>query len=157
MLPKGMDMPKGGARVRSGPPPDPNALSRDSSDWAVLPAAGRVGPPPSWPLPDQDDREAELWTQLWSLPQAVVWEPQRQELEVALYVRRLVQVEQRDSSVALGTLVRQLADNLGLTTPGMLRSRWRIGEPEVRQPQKRAAPRAKSARDRFRVVDGDGA
>lgn len=150
-------MPKGGARVRSGPPPDPNALSRDSSDWVVLPAAGRTSSPPEWPLPDQDGREVDLWSRLWALPQAVAWSTQNQELEVALYVRRLAQAEQREAPVALGTLVRQLADNLGLTTPGMLRNRWRIGEPEVKQERVRAAARPKSARDRLRVVDGDGA
>ena len=153
-------MPKGGARVRSGPPPDPNALSRDSSDWVMLPAAGRPGDPPQWPLPDQDPREAELWARHWAMPQAIVWDAQSQHYEVALYVRRLVEVEKPDAPVALGTLVRQLADNLGLTTPGMLRNRWRIAAPDVTEPTvkpRAAAGRAKSARDRFRVVNGDGA
>lgn len=148
-------MPKGGARTRSGPPPDPNALSRDSSDWVVLPAAGRTGKPPTWPLPDQDDRETELWLQLWAKPQAVVWELQGQELEVALYVRRLAEAEQRASSVNLSTLVRQMSDSLGITTPGMRANRWRIGAPEQAKP--RPAPTQRSARSRFKVVTGDGA
>ena len=46
-------MPKGGARVVSGPPPDPNALSRDrpsdQATWTMLPGEGRIGDPPSWP------------------------------------------------------------------------------------------------------------
>ena len=49
-------MPKGGARVNSGPHPDPNALRRDRpSDrdgWTLLPAAGYSGSIPVWPLPD---------------------------------------------------------------------------------------------------------
>lgn len=147
-------MPKGGARTRSGPPPDPNALSRDSSDWIVLPATGRVGPPPEWPLPDADLREAELWARLWAKPQAVVWEAQGQDFEVALYVRRFAEAEQRRAAVILGTLVRQMADSLGLTTPGMRCNRWRIGEPEQAAPA-RSKPARTSARDRFKVVTGD--
>ena len=49
-------MPKGGARVTSGPPPDPNALRRDRpSDrdgWTLLPAGGFSGTIPVWPLLD---------------------------------------------------------------------------------------------------------
>lgn len=48
-------MPRGGARINSGPPPDPNALRRDrpsdQAGWVTLPAAGRKGRPPEWPLP----------------------------------------------------------------------------------------------------------
>lgn len=47
-------MPRGGARVNSGPPPDPNALRRnrpeDKAGWKMLPAEGRLGDPPAWPL-----------------------------------------------------------------------------------------------------------
>lgn len=46
-------MPRGGARVNSGPPPDPNALRRerpsDKDGWTTLPAA-RKGRTPKWPL-----------------------------------------------------------------------------------------------------------
>lgn len=153
---KGIPMPKGGARTRSGPPPDPNALSRDSSDWVVLPPAGRKGSAPAWPMPDQDAREAELWQQLWAKPQAVVWEQLGQEFEVALFTRRSVEAEQRESAVNLSTLVRQMADSLGLTSPGMRCNRWRIGEAETKGPR-RASPVTTSARDRLRVVDSNGA
>lgn len=48
-------MPRGGARVNSGPPPDPNALRRDRKEdkagWTILPAEGRQGDLPVWPLP----------------------------------------------------------------------------------------------------------
>lgn len=46
-------MPRGGARVNSGPPPDPTALRRerpsDKDGWTTLPAA-RKGRTPKWPL-----------------------------------------------------------------------------------------------------------
>lgn len=53
-------MPSGGARVNSGPPPDPNALRRgrskdgptslDRDGWLTLPSSGYDGPVPEWPL-----------------------------------------------------------------------------------------------------------
>lgn len=57
-------MARGGARTISGPPPDPNALRRDrKSDrdgWTTLPAEGRKGPTPPWPLPPDIQLTAQL-------------------------------------------------------------------------------------------------
>jgi hypothetical protein len=96
------------------------------------------------------------------MPQALMWERYGQEVEVALYVRRLAEAEAPESKVTVGTLVRQMADSLGLTTPGMRANRWRIerpGEP-AGQPQpaasRSASPARKSARDRLKVVPGGG-
>jgi hypothetical protein len=124
-------MAKGGARTRSGPAPDPDALrrDRDAGEWTILPAEGRQGATPDWPLTMQHDREAELWERLWAMPQALMWERYGQDLEVALYVRRLVEAEAPESSVSLSTLVRQMGDSLGLTTPGMRANRWRVDRP----------------------------
>ena len=154
-------MASGGARARSGPAPDPNALrrDRDAGEWTILPAEGRQGATPEWPLTEQSIREAELWERLWRMPQALMWERYGQGMEVALYVRRFTEAELMDSRVNLSTLVRQMADSLGLTTPGMRANRWRIAADEVaekrgtsgKQPVKRRA-----ARDRFKVVPGDG-
>ena len=156
-------MTSGGARNRSGPPPDPNALRRDRSNdaaWTTLPREGRPGPPPEWPLSAPTAREKHWWDYLWKLPQAAQWEKTGQVLEVAIYARRLTEAEKRGATVALGTLVRQLADALGLTIPGMRTHRWKIAGDEVgtkRAARAAAEPAAdvpKSARDRFRVVDG---
>jgi len=148
-------MPTGGARARSGPPPDPNALrrDRDGDEWVVLPAEGRKGKTPAWPLTKASSRESALWLKHWKLPQAVEWERQNQQIEVALYIRRLVEAEEPDSMVTLSTLVRQLGDSLGITQPGMRANRWRIGAAET--PAPKTQPTAtKSARDRFTVVQG---
>lgn len=67
----------------------------------------------------------------WKRPQAVMWEQQQLHVEVALYVRRLVEGETPGAPVAVGTLVRQYADALGLTIPGMRALRWRIGEADA--------------------------
>lgn len=157
-------MAKGGARARSGPAPDPNALrrERDQGEWSILPSAGREGDPPAWPLVDQSEREAQLWRRLWAKPQALMWERLGQELEVALHVRNLALVEQPGAPVNLGTLVRQQQDSLGLTTPGLRANRWRIDREEsapVRQPGDGAViPMRPSARDRMKAVrDAAGA
>jgi hypothetical protein len=51
-------MAKGGARARPGRP-DPQALrrDRDDGDWTTLPAEGRKGKPPKWPLTKATARE----------------------------------------------------------------------------------------------------
>lgn len=153
-------MASGGARARSGPPPDPTALrrDRDAGEWTVLPAEGRPGDPPEWPMEQQSGREADLWQAMWLKPQAFMWERLGQEFEVALYVRRLAEAEEPGSAVALSTLVRQMADGLGLTTPGLRANRWRIERPEaVVAPTSGSAPVSiapTSARARLKALSG---
>jgi len=57
-------MPRGGARVNSGPAPDPTALRRerpsDKAEWRTLPAEGRKGRAPAWPLPPELELSAQL-------------------------------------------------------------------------------------------------
>jgi hypothetical protein len=153
-------MPKGGARARGGPAPDPNALrrERDSGDWVKLPAKGRDGDPPEWPLAGHSTREAELWAAEWARPQALMWERNGQQLEVALYVRRVAQAEEPDATVAVGTLVRQMQEALGISVPGMLRNRWLIVADEV-APRRasrtaKAAAAPSSARNRLKALSG---
>lgn len=152
---------KGGARAVSGPPPDPNALrrERDAGEWIVLEPGKRTEAPPEWPLEGLSEREEFFWAGLWEKPQSDVWRRQEQVYEVALLARNLAAVENRGSQIALGTLVRQQMDSLGLTTPGLRQNRWRIGKADqvaARVPTKRAAlPAPSSARTRFAVIDGD--
>ena len=205
-------MPRGGARVNSGPPPDPNALRRDrpsdKDGWTALPAAGRQGDPPVWPLPPEvataaqlelardarlvlegqiddgtatkgaparlarlDQKIAELesrlraaaemefglWSDLWSTPQAVMWERLRWTREVALYVRWQVLAELGDLDA--GKEARQWSDRLGLNPAAMLRNRWRVDGAvsdgaQSTGPRPRKAPTRRSARDRLRLVNG---
>lgn len=150
-------MPKGGARARSGPAPDPNSLksTTNAADWTVLPPEGRTTPAPSWPLPDADARESQVWATLWGKPQALEWERLGQEHYVAIYVRRLVEAEERGSPVPLSTLVRQMSDELGLTAGGMNRNRWKIERIDDAAAKK--APVQPSARQRLTVVPARGA
>ncbi|MFJ2209340.1 hypothetical protein [Streptomyces microflavus] len=124
----------------------------------MLPAEGRPGRPPWWPLTEQTAREQMLWDQLWSRPQAVMWDQLGQVLEVALFVRTLAETEQPDSKVESRKLARQFMESLGLTVQGMLRNRWKIvnavdAETEDDEDDEAYdAPVRRSARDRMKVV-----
>lgn len=154
-------MAKGGSRGRAGRIPEPDALRRDRpsdiASWVDLPAH-REGAVPEWPLAAAVTRELDLWAGEWRRPQAVMWERNGQELEVAMYVRSLVDAESHDASVASRTLLKQLQEALGLSIPGMLRNRWRI-PPDVAPKRKLAPVHAEdgvSMRDRLRMVSGGG-
>lgn len=152
-------MGSGGARARSGPAPDPNALrrDRDQGEWTVLPSEGRGDVlSPEWPLDGHSIRESVIWEKLWRKPQALAWERLGQEFEVALLVRNLVFAETPGSPTNLGTLVRQQMDSLGLTTPGLRANRWRIARDEMAERRSEQAPQvpATSTRSRLRAVRG---
>lgn len=158
-------MPRGGARAVSGPPPDPRSLksaaSMDKGGWRTLPAEGRAGEPPEWPLTEAADRELDLWDGMWAKPQAVAWEDMGQELEVALFVRTLAEAERADARVDVKKMIRGYLDSLGLSVAGMNRNRWKIApatdEPAADGPVLAAPVRRPSARDRLKVVpSGEG-
>lgn len=151
-------MVSGGSRVRSGPAPTSTDRSHkaQAEGWVTLPAEGRDGPEPAFPLADPAPRELELWARLWETPQAIMWEQLHQELEVAGYVRCLFRAELPRSSFNYWTQVRQSADSLGLSVSGMARNRWTVGEVEAEDdaPAKPTSAIA-SLTDRLRAVSGD--
>jgi hypothetical protein len=121
-------MTAGGARVRSGPPRDPQALrrERDASEWHRFPSQRRGDPPP-WPLPRPTQRERLLWSEEWARGVANAWEMFGLERQVAMYVRTLVAVERKvTNATLLGKLLSQ-EDRLGLTPAGLARNLWIIG------------------------------
>lgn len=145
-------MASGGARGHSGPARDPQALRRDRKDdagWVLLPARGRDGEAPSWPLSRATKRELELWVSEWRRPQAVMWERNGQEVEVALYVRSLKLAEMPKAPVNSRTLVKQQQEALGISLPGLTRNGWRIDSQPVAAVER---PVAASARDLLYVV-----
>ncbi|HLY13136.1 MAG TPA: hypothetical protein VKR24_02215 [Candidatus Limnocylindrales bacterium] len=154
-------MPSGGARARSGPPPDPNALrrDRDHAGWIHLPAAGREGDPPAWPLARPSQRELVIWAGEWRRPQAIAWEQGGRTLEVALYVRNVVRAEKPKASPGVGTLLLRQMTELGLTLGGLRANRWVIDDGD-QQPSAAVEPvttTRSSARERFAVIEGTGA
>ena len=119
-------MPKGGARSRSGPPPDPNALRRSrASDpaWTKIPAAGRGKPAPEWPLVTPSERELELWEAWWAQPVAVMWEESHSEHYVAFTVRMFAEAEMPKARTEDRKSLNQMMANLYLTPDAQLRAR----------------------------------
>lgn len=149
-------MSSGGARARSGPAPDRLAIrnGRPGADWIRLPAAGRPGPAPAFPLPRPIKRELEVWAGLWATPQALMWEASGQAREVANFVRTQVEAEKRGSSSALRTLVLRMEEHLGLSQPGLARNHWIIdsGQPETVEMPEAPRPAMSNARDRGREL-----
>jgi hypothetical protein len=156
---RGCSVARGGARVNSGPPPDPDALRRERRDdkqgWRLLPLDGRSGDLPAWPLGAagegvEIDHGAELrtWETLWSTPQAVVWEELGWTQEVALYCRYMAMAGAGDMKAA--GEARQWSDRLGLNPAAMMRNRWKVDVPQAAGPSSSGAKptQRKSARER---------
>ena len=148
----------------SGPAPNPNSRRQaggQAHTWTDLPASGRVGETPKWPLvaPQMGDltevvsiREAEVWESIWRTPQAVAWERLGWNHEVALYVRTLVVAELGDLKAT--TEARQWSDRLGLNPTSMLKNRWRVRSDEVAEKREQAGQSTGTKnRRRLKVAD----
>lgn len=141
-----------------GPPPKPADQRRRRNatpNTTKLPAEGREGDAPEWPLPAHSEAEAVVWAEVWTTPQAVAWEQLGWTRTVARYVRVLVEAELPDAAAAKLGEVRQLEDRLGLSPMAMLRLRWEIVADEVAERRAEVAPTSSGARARLRVVDPD--
>ena len=118
-----------------GPAPTKDPRRRNATPSAVqLPAEGRKGDAPTWPLNGKVSKaELATWESLWSTPQAVAWERQGPGTvrTIARYTRMLVAAERPGAKSTLAGEVRQLEDRLGLTPMSMLRLRWEIVADEV--------------------------
>lgn len=142
----------------NGPPPKPaHTRRRRNASIALtpLPADGRRGDAPEWPLGPLPSRrytlrERDIWVALWGTPQAVMWERQKYPRIVARYVRFIVSLE-REFDPRMASEVRQLEDRLGLNPLALLRLRWEIPAKEEQQ-STGPTPAAEPARRRLRVV-----
>lgn len=180
-------MAKGGARNRSGPAPSATSgrSERRGLTFTELPASGYAGPVPEFPLPPrvvwhtywegsgrdrtqvrEDDtaiteqvaeREAELWSWAWSLPQAWAWSQPSEAWRlhtVAMWVRTYVLCESSEATAADKGSLHRFADQIGLTPAGLRENGWVIAADEVAEARaERTASASKPAR-RLRVVDG---
>lgn len=130
------------------PKPDPARGVRGRGP-TLLPPEGRLGPPPTWPLPGEPtDAEREVWVQLWASPQAVAWEKLGWTRTVGRYARLLTRAEAPDATPALQAQTTALEDRLGLTPKSMRLLLWQIAVDEVAE--KRQKPT--SARGRIKAV-----
>ena len=155
----------------------------DKDGWTSLPSEGRRKPAPAWPLRtwvdltahllNQDDlsakdkklpigqdaaradeRESEIWAELWATPQAIIWERKRAAHDVALYTRFMWAAEGGDMKAAAEA--RQWSDRLGLNSKAMLSLRWKIATDEVaaKRPAPMTAPRL-SASERLKARNAE--
>ncbi|MCT2042620.1 hypothetical protein M3D15_04625 [Pseudoclavibacter alba] len=146
-----------GVHGRSGPPADPNSLrsAARADEWVTLPARGRPGRAPKWPLPvEPSEWGLSEWRRLWKLPQSHQWARLALFTDVALYV--LAVERSMDGGAADRTVVLRMSEELGLSASGMARHKWRIAEDEVaaKREQKKTQPGRSGARDRLRAVTG---
>lgn len=149
------------ANRRTGPPPEPLAYRRDrpsdGARWVTLPAMGRTGAPPAWPLTRASRAELTMWADLWTKPQAVMWEQGHYEQTVAHYVRQVRVSEAPDARAQDRALIRQYVDMLGLSEAGLASNRWVIDEPTAHSNTPSVSRSARSAAQRFRVIEGEAA
>lgn len=174
-------MTKGGARVRSGPPADPNSARSEQrgtkSVTAVsvtaLPSEGHKSRPPAFPLPQIKRestaaskafraREIAIWRQVWRTPQAAAWASESWRWPtVGEYCRIKAAVElDPDSNAALLSRLREYRNEIGLSPDGLKMNGWAIAPNQVAQQaakktaaKKAPAKKAAPAR-RLRSVGG---
>lgn len=155
-------MSRGGARIRSGPPPDEYSGRSFRRGFGLRPLdpSGYSGEAPPFPLSSPTARESAVWEEAWATPQACVWAEERWRWRtVATWVRWSVRMEDPDASAALGAVVARLADDIGMTSAGLKFNGWKIAEPQPALPSPSQGDpavadidawlRGASARDRF--------
>ncbi|MHA7287116.1 phage terminase small subunit [Arthrobacter sp. MDT3-44] len=112
-----------------GPAPNPFARRKNArSGWTLLPADGRKGAAPEWPIGRPSAKQARLWASLWATPQAEAWEALGWTRVVARYADIVLACEKPEASAALMGEARQLEDRLGLSPMAMKRLQWVIDE-----------------------------
>lgn len=127
---------------------DPIRPSRNRIASVDLPAQGRQGDPPPWPLPDPPSAaETQAWADLWATPQAVAWERLGWTRTVGRYCRMMVAAEAPGAKAALLAQVTALEDRLGLTPKSMRLLLWRVVADEVTERRQ-----VRGARGRIRAV-----
>jgi hypothetical protein len=178
-------MVQGGARARSGPSFDPGSERSEKLGRSLIPlsANGYKYRPKAFPLSryiiydiwkddegfhkekDVDateqwnDRERELWRELWRLPQAIAWHmPEFAYLfnTVALYCRQFVICESPDAKASDRATLQRYADTVGLTPQGLRLNGWKIVDEEPVRPVRKLGEkviRFPSARERFAELE----
>lgn len=115
-----------------------------------LPAEGRRGRVPAWPMARAEPNERRLWEQAWHWPQAVAWERMGGGVlrAVARYVRVVIASDADSSSARYLAEIRALEDALGLNPRAMRSLEWEIVD-QAGPPAKLRRP----PRRRVRAVD----
>lgn len=119
----------------------------------ILPAEGRKGKTPAWPLTTSaTPAEERAWAELWKTPHAVAWERLGWIRTVARYCRAMVRAEAPSASAAIMGQVVALEDRLGLSPKAMRLLLWTIASDEVGQRRTDRDKATPSARGRIKAV-----
>lgn len=162
-------MPKGGSRVRSGPPADPTSARSEKRGVVLtaLPSKGRPGRAPAFPLPKINRmvvregarvpdkpastafraRELAIWREVWKTPQAVAWDldPWRWPTIAEFCRLKAVTEADPDASASLLSRLREYRNEIGLSPDGLRANGWAIARDEVAAATQRRAPAAPAA------------
>lgn len=123
----------------------------------ALPSEGYRGKVPDFPLPDELERESQLWAQIWRTPQAAAWSVQPwRRYTVAQWVRWSVRAEDLEASAAIVTAVIRFADQIGMTPAGLKENGWAIAADELAAKAAKRPVKAAPAPRRLRAASGDG-
>lgn len=153
-------MPKGG-HAHSGPARDPGSgrSERRGFSATALPNEGYQGNVPNLEdyLPEVTDRHLSIWAELWSTPQAAAWARESYRWPaVADLVRWSVRADDLDAPVAVATAIRQLRDDLGLSSAGLRANGWNIAAVQVGEQQPAEAEEKPKRERRLREAPAAG-
>lgn len=108
-------------------PDDQRRNARPRVGQQRLPAEGRQGPPPPWPLDSKPTASMRgMWKDYWKKPQAVVWEAIGCERVVAMLCLFEDQINNGSTVATVLTRHGQIQDRLGLTPKAMRALLWEI-------------------------------
>lgn len=141
-----------------GPAPsDPSTRRRRNAavGKTVLPAGGRVGAVPEWPIAGRAC--PDVWVELWAMPQAAAWERSALVRTVAHYAMVLDVVETSDGLPAAAVLqeMRQMEDRLGLNPKAMRSLLWEVADQDAvgeKRDEKAAPSRTAAKRAHLKIV-----
>lgn len=182
-------MSRGGARNRSGPPADPTSGRSEARGFKLtaLPSEGYQDDAPEFPLQpivlfteyfegqgkdrtkvkERDEaqtesfreREADVWAEAWTTPQAAAWSMQSWRWPIVAEYCRMKTVVEFDptASAALIGQLHRYRDQIGLTPAGLKENGWAIAVDEVSTKRDESAPEpsAEAPTRRLRAVPGE--
>jgi hypothetical protein len=122
----------------------------------VLPAEGRQGEPPTWPIPGRmTQAQEQAWAALWATPQAVAWEAMGCTRTIARYTRLLVACERPGATAAVHAQATALEDRLGLSPKAMRMLLWTVAPAATPEPDAGEDEHTAELRRRLRIVGDD--
>lgn len=132
-------MSQGGARNRSGPQKDEGSRTSERAGFSLtaLPPSGFDGEAPDLTefLPSVTARHLSIWAQMWTTPQACAWSLEAWRWPVAAdLVKWMVRSDDADAAASIATTIRQLRDDLGLSSAGLKQNGWKVAEPPKAEP-----------------------